>query len=183
MDTLHVVAGAQLSEHKSSRTLVGKAILYLLRHWKGVDHVSAATRGPMDNNIVTPRAAVARLMPSPGLCRVSASRSPACFLRCLKRHNHNASPAWQACPDKERRHDNAHSRKLGQLRPCSTIRSNISNSNLRTAGYAQRTLRKKRTVARAFARWTRRRQIAMNDLNDGHIAAFVARSPRNRKPM
>jgi integrase/recombinase XerD len=52
---------------------------------------------------------------------------------------------------------------------------------LRTAGYAQRTLRKKRTVARAFARWTRRRQIAINDLNDGHIAAFVARSPRNRK--
>ena len=53
--------------------------------------------------------------------------------------------------------------------------------HLRTAGYAQRTLRKKRTVARAFARWTRRRQIAINDLNDGHIAAFVARSPRNRK--
>jgi integrase/recombinase XerD len=53
--------------------------------------------------------------------------------------------------------------------------------HLRAAGYAQRTLRKKRTVARAFARWTRRRQIAIDDLNDGHIAAFVARSPRNRK--
>ena len=33
--------------------------------------------------------------------------------------------------------------------------------HLRAAGYAERTLRKKRTVARAFARWTRRRQIAM----------------------
>lgn len=52
--------------------------------------------------------------------------------------------------------------------------------HLRSAGYAQRTLRKKRTVARAFARWTRGRQIAMDDLNDGHIAAFVARSPRKR---
>ena len=53
--------------------------------------------------------------------------------------------------------------------------------HLRAAGYAERTLRKKRTVARAFARWTRRKQIAGNDLNDGHIAAFVARSPRRRK--
>jgi integrase/recombinase XerD len=53
--------------------------------------------------------------------------------------------------------------------------------HLRAAGYAERTLRKKRTVARAFARWTRRRQIAVSDLNDGHIAAFAARSPRKRK--
>ena len=53
--------------------------------------------------------------------------------------------------------------------------------HLRAAGYAERTLRKKRTVARAFARWMRPKQIALNDLNDGHIAAFVARSPRNRK--
>ena len=53
--------------------------------------------------------------------------------------------------------------------------------HLRAAGYAHRTLRKKRTVARAFARWTRRMQIAIDDLNDGHIAAFVARLPRNRK--
>ena len=53
--------------------------------------------------------------------------------------------------------------------------------HLRAAGYAERTLRKKRTVARAFARWTSRKQIAQNDLNDGHIAAFVARPPRKRK--
>jgi site-specific recombinase XerD len=53
--------------------------------------------------------------------------------------------------------------------------------HLRAAGYAEGTLRKKRTVAKAFARWARRKQIAGNDLNDGHIAAFVARSPRNRK--
>jgi integrase/recombinase XerD len=53
--------------------------------------------------------------------------------------------------------------------------------HLRAAGYAERTLRKKRTVAKAFARWARRKQIAGNDLNDGHIAAFASRSPRNRK--
>jgi len=53
--------------------------------------------------------------------------------------------------------------------------------HLCAAGYAERTLRKKRTVVRAFARWTSRKQIVLNDLNDGHIAAFVARSPRRRK--
>jgi hypothetical protein len=31
--------------------------------------------------------------------------------------------------------------------------------HLRAAGYAERTLRKKRTVAKAFAQWTRRKQI------------------------
>ena len=52
---------------------------------------------------------------------------------------------------------------------------------LRDAGYAERTLRKKRTVTKAFARWVKRKPIAMADLNDGHVAAFVARSPRKRK--
>ena len=53
--------------------------------------------------------------------------------------------------------------------------------HLRDAGYAERTLRKKRTVARAFARWAKRKRIATVDLNDGHVAAFVARSPRRGK--
>ena len=57
----------------------------------------------------------------------------------------------------------------------------LFQKHLRTAGYAQLTLRKKRTVARAFVRWAKRKQITLNDLNDGHIAAFVSRSPRNRK--
>jgi site-specific recombinase XerD len=34
--------------------------------------------------------------------------------------------------------------------------------HLRAAGYAERTLRKKRTVARAFVRWVRRKEIAVN---------------------
>jgi integrase/recombinase XerD len=53
--------------------------------------------------------------------------------------------------------------------------------HLRVAGYAERTLCKKRAVARAFARWTKRKQIAVDELNDSHVAAFVARSPRRRK--
>jgi len=52
---------------------------------------------------------------------------------------------------------------------------------LRDAGYAERTLRKKRTVTRAFARWVKRKQFAVADLNDGHVATFVARPPRRRK--
>ena len=52
---------------------------------------------------------------------------------------------------------------------------------LRDAGYAERTLRKKRTVTRAFARWVKRKRIAVADLNDGHVATFVARPPRRRK--
>jgi integrase/recombinase XerD len=48
-------------------------------------------------------------------------------------------------------------------------------------GYAERTLRKKRTVAKAFARWAKRKGIAPDDLNCSHMDAFVERSPRKRK--
>jgi len=51
---------------------------------------------------------------------------------------------------------------------------------LRAAGYAERTLRKKRAVARAFARWWRRRQVPGEALIDSHLVAFVARGPRGR---
>jgi len=50
--------------------------------------------------------------------------------------------------------------------------------HLRHAGYAERTLRKKRTVARAFARWAHGKRIATIDLNDDHVDAFVLRLPR-----
>ena len=53
--------------------------------------------------------------------------------------------------------------------------------HLRDAGYAQRTLRKKRTVARAFAQWAERKGIATIDLNDGHVDAFLRRLPRREK--
>jgi integrase/recombinase XerD len=53
--------------------------------------------------------------------------------------------------------------------------------HLRDAGYAERTLRKKRTVAKAFARWAKRKRIAAMDLNDSHIGAFLRRLPRGDK--
>src|ERR1051325_4005330 len=52
---------------------------------------------------------------------------------------------------------------------------------LRDSGYAERTLRKKRTVARAFARWAKRKGIVTIDLNDGHVDAFVRRLHRGEE--
>ena len=54
--------------------------------------------------------------------------------------------------------------------------------HLRDDGYAERTIRKKRTIARAFARWAKRKGIATIELNDGHVDAFVRRLPRGEKP-
>src|SRR5262245_18916205 len=53
--------------------------------------------------------------------------------------------------------------------------------HLRDIGYAERTLRKKRTVARAFARWAKRKGIATINLNDAHVEAFVTRLPQAGK--
>ena len=52
---------------------------------------------------------------------------------------------------------------------------------LRASGYAERTLRKKRSVVRSFIRWTKRKCITADDLSDYHVAAFLARSPQRRK--
>jgi site-specific recombinase XerD len=72
---------------------------------------------------------------------------------------------------------------LEQVTPATLLEGHIELflKQLRSAGYAETTLRKKRTVARAFAQWMRRRQIAVEDLKDDHLVAFVTRSPRRRK--
>jgi site-specific recombinase XerD len=49
--------------------------------------------------------------------------------------------------------------------------------HLRAAGYAERTLRKKRSIVTAFGQWTRRERIALDGLGDCEVAAFVKRSP------
>ena len=54
-------------------------------------------------------------------------------------------------------------------------------NHLRAAGYAESTLRKKRSVTRTIARWMKRKRITTDNLNESHIDAFVARSPRRRK--
>ncbi len=53
--------------------------------------------------------------------------------------------------------------------------------HLRTVGYAERTLSKKRSIAASFVRWIRCKQVLLEDLNESHIAVFVKRSPRRRK--
>ena len=53
--------------------------------------------------------------------------------------------------------------------------------HLRAAGYAERTLSKKRSIVASFLRWTRFKQVLLEDLNESHLAAFVKRSPRRRK--
>lgn len=53
--------------------------------------------------------------------------------------------------------------------------------HLRAAGYAERTLRNKRPIVASFARWTRHKQVGVENLNESYIAAFVERFPRKRK--
>lgn len=48
------------------------------------------------------------------------------------------------------------------------------------AGYAERSLRKKRSVARAFSRWAQEQQIPMHDLRESHVRTFLARFGRRR---
>lgn len=48
---------------------------------------------------------------------------------------------------------------------------------LRTRGYSKRSLRKRRRVADSFTRWSRDKQLAIVDLDEGHIATFLKRSP------
>ncbi len=49
---------------------------------------------------------------------------------------------------------------------------------LRRAGYAEATLRGKQTILKAFTHWFQAHVIALQDLNDAHISAFVGRVHR-----
>jgi len=53
--------------------------------------------------------------------------------------------------------------------------------HLRAAGYAERTLRKKRTVIKALIRWARGEEISLHHLNESHFTGFLARPPRKSK--
>ncbi len=52
--------------------------------------------------------------------------------------------------------------------------------SLHAMGYAERTLRKKRSVAESFARWTRSEQVSLEHLNESHISGFLERFPQMR---
>ncbi len=51
---------------------------------------------------------------------------------------------------------------------------------LRAAGYAERTLSKKRAITESFVRWIRREGGIVTDLDESHLAAFVNRSPERK---
>lgn len=53
--------------------------------------------------------------------------------------------------------------------------------HLRSLGFAKRTLCGKRATAEPLARWTRRRHIVVEDLNESLLAAFIKRSGRRLK--
>jgi len=54
-------------------------------------------------------------------------------------------------------------------------------THLRIDGYAERTLRKKRSVAASFARWSVEKRLAVSDLNESHLASFVERSSQRTR--
>src|SRR5258708_29249085 len=63
----------------------------------------------IDNNLALPRAAVAALCRLPDYAAPADFRIlPPAFQWFLTRHNHIASPEWQACRNKERLHDDSH---------------------------------------------------------------------------
>jgi transposase len=82
MDKLHAWLEAQLAERKTEpNSGLGKAIAYLLRHWKALTTFLREAGAPLDNNLVTAARGSAKIMPIGGLCRVN--RFPnllACFL-------------------------------------------------------------------------------------------------------
>jgi integrase/recombinase XerD len=54
-------------------------------------------------------------------------------------------------------------------------------TNLRVKGYAERTIRKKRSVAVSFAGWSIGKRLAVDRLNESHLASFVERSSQRTK--
>jgi site-specific recombinase XerD len=48
-------------------------------------------------------------------------------------------------------------------------------------GYAPLTVRIRRQIAVSFARWTRRRQLAVAHLDESHVAAFIREAPRRSR--
>jgi site-specific recombinase XerD len=71
----------------------------------------------------------------------------------------------------------------GSHRGLSDYHIDLFLTSLRAQGYAERTLRRKRSVVAAFVRWTVREHIAVNDLNESHLSAFVKGSPlSSRRP-
>src|SRR6266516_2217721 len=53
--------------------------------------------------------------------------------------------------------------------------------DLRDAGYAERTLQRRRSIAASFVRWSRRKRLAVKEIDESCVAAFIGRGPRRSR--
>jgi Transposase IS66 family len=81
MEKLHDWLEAQFAERKTEpNSGLGKAITYLLRHWKALTTFLREAGAPLDNNLCTAARGSDEIMPRPGLCRAAGSSdAPACL--------------------------------------------------------------------------------------------------------
>jgi site-specific recombinase XerD len=54
-------------------------------------------------------------------------------------------------------------------------------AGLRDAGYAERTLQRRRSIAVSFVRWSRRRRLTVKEIDESSVAAFIGRVPRRSR--
>ncbi len=72
MEKLHGWLQAQLAQKKTEpNSALGKAINYMLRHWRGLTVFLRQAGAPLDNNLCHAASGMAEIMPIPGLCRVA----------------------------------------------------------------------------------------------------------------
>ena len=82
MQQLHQWLEAQFAlKQVEPNSGLGKAMTYLLRHWKGLTAFLREAGAPLDNNLCTAARGSAKVMPTAGLCRSGKFPNlPACFL-------------------------------------------------------------------------------------------------------
>jgi site-specific recombinase XerD len=90
------------------------------------------------------------------------------------------SSGWHVCQVR-REHMNTTTLEGGARQSQFDDHVELFLQHLRDAGYAERTLRKKRWALRSLARWAERRCFAAADFDDRHAAAFLARSSGRAK--
>jgi hypothetical protein len=70
MNELHSWLERQFAERRTEpNSGLGKAITYLLRHWRPLTLFLRQAGGPLDNNLVTAARGSDDVMPTAGLCR------------------------------------------------------------------------------------------------------------------
>jgi transposase len=81
MEQLHAWLELQFAEKKTEpNSGLGKAITYLLRHWKGLTAFLRHAGAPLDNNAANAASGICGVMPTPRLCRVARiPEIPHCF--------------------------------------------------------------------------------------------------------